>query len=193
MKKSKWHSFPVHHDKVMKWWNDASALNKQDGMRWYARANEWCEEQSSWSGYGVDQVAGIVAALSPGCPWERNLIDAYAILERKRHKHCTYPVNVSKAIKIRKGKDPLDVLGGRKVRAFYSLISNPLDQITVCVDRHAVKVLTWHEWKDENEAQGFLRSQWDRACQVYRDVAQEVGVLPHQVQAVTWLHQREMR
>lgn len=189
----KWSTFQLHHDKVLKWWEDSSEQHKKDGMLWYERAHHWCMETSERSGIPLVSVSGIVAALSPGCPWERNLMDAEAMIDRKKaHSFCTYPANVKKARKILSGKDPGKVLGGRKVISFHSLISNPQDPITVCIDRHAVKVVTWHEWKDLDEAQNFLNSQWDRACQVYRDVAQHLSVLPNQVQAVTWLHQREL-
>lgn len=48
--------------------------------------------------------------------------------------------NMRKAWRILKGEQPLAVLGGDKVRAFYSLMINPDNSEDVCIDRHAVSL-----------------------------------------------------
>jgi hypothetical protein len=46
----------------------------------------------------------------------------------------------TKALLIRGGASPLDVLGGDKVRSFYKNILNPADNVTVTIDRTLIRL-----------------------------------------------------
>lgn len=186
----KWKSLKLSKSKVLATFGRASRDQLSNGMAWYRNANNICQEIAEIYSQPVRSVVGVMAALSPSCSWEKNIENTITLLRGKRDGIVTYPANIRKAEKIARGRDPADVLGGRKVVSFFELILNPDNGHDVCIDRHAVKVVTRYRWLDEQESQRFLRSQYDRACDVFRTAAKKEGVLPHQMQAVTWLVQR---
>ncbi len=117
------------------------------GARWYPDALLFCERLSTETGLSVNVVAGVVAALSPNNRWARNMADAAAICrafaagtlqDAAQIKVGTYNSNKAKALQILAGEEPLDVLGGLKVRAFYQCILG--DDGAVCIDGHAYAI-----------------------------------------------------
>ncbi len=193
MAKNKWKSQPLHKGKLYTLYSQANKDQMERGLNWYEDAHTLARALAKLSNVTVEQAAGVIAALSPACPWERNIMEAQALLAGNEDvSFTTYPANVDKAYRIKNGGKPLDILGGKKVRSFYALILNPSDPYSVCVDRHAVECITYREWRSDQEKQSFLRSQYDRAADVFRSLAAELDLLPHQVQAITWTVQREL-
>ena len=94
------------------------------------------------------------------------------------------------------------MLGGNKVRAFFACIIAPHTSTDVVVDRHALalaldddrlQVLDDHYTKG---CVGVLERSgaYEHVAAAYRKAAAELGLLPHQVQATTWLvHRRTKR
>ena len=193
MAKSKWKSQPLHKGKLYTLYSQANKDQMERGLHWYGDAHTLARALAKLGNVTVEQAAGVIAALSPACPWERNIMEAQWLLTGNENvSFTTYPANVDKAYRIKSGGKPLDILGGKKVRSFYALIINPSDPYSVCVDRHAVECITHRKWRSDQEKQSFLRSQYDRAADVFRSLAAELDLLPHQVQAITWTVQREL-
>lgn len=169
----------------------ASPGEVADGMFWYPTAHTFATGLATKHGITVAQAAGIVAALSPQVSWERNLVLAETLCELRTAK--TLGASVYKALAILDGADPLDVLGGPKVRAFYACILEPNTALTVCIDRHAYDVAVGQVTGDK--ARGSLErvGEYGRIADAYRTVANEFGVMPHQVQAVTWVSWRNRK
>lgn len=101
------------------------------GRTWYAVANHHAKVLAEKYGLPISATAGIIAALSPGSQWERNLTDAETFCQewrggargRKLPALGSYGfANVVKAGRCAAGEDPLSVLGGLKVRAFYACL-----------------------------------------------------------------------
>jgi len=181
----------VSRSKIFHTYIQATKQEHQEGLLWYENAHRICLEISGLASKPLESVVGVLAALSPSVSWERNVEEARAMLLGDHTvRYSTYPPNVDKAWRITEGEPPEVVLGGNKVRSFYSLILHPQDGHTVCIDRHAVKVATRREWKSDKEASQFLRTGYDRCAEAYRQVARQLRLLPHQVQAITWLVQR---
>lgn len=105
------------------------------GELWYQVAREECETLAAEFNLSIVQACGIVAALSPNLRWDRNIRAARAIMTG--HNSEAYPANEYKARRIMSGESPLDVLGGLKVRAFYSNILNGGMDTVVTIDGHA--------------------------------------------------------
>jgi hypothetical protein len=105
------------------------------GELWYQVAREECELLAAEFNITIVQACGIVAALSPNLRWDRNIKAARDILTG--HNTTAYPANEYKARRIMSGETPLDVLGGLKVRAFYSNILNGGMDDVVTIDGHA--------------------------------------------------------
>lgn len=185
-KRSKWHSVPVSTKRILEMIESAEPDIKDAGMIWYSSASDMAKTLAKKGDITFRQSCGILASLSPGTRWERNIEEARAMILGKDTKFTTYPKNVDKAYRILNGEDPATVLGGRKVTAFYSLFMDPEDPDTVVVDRHAVRICCTYPFASDNEAQQFLRIAYDRCADAYRKAAKKLWILPHQAQAIAW-------
>lgn len=128
---------------------------------------------------------------------------------------------ISTAISILRGVPEDDALGGHKVRSFFNNISDPdnlLKGDDVTVDTHAVqaaldvlhlppgggdKVKPLHK-KQKAAAAALLSGTptkkdlnmsglYAMFASAYRDVAEEVGVRPNQMQATIWIHWKNLK
>lgn len=175
--------------RVLAVYRSAEESQVEEGLAWYDNAHAVA---ASLDPKRPRRAAGVIAALSPRTAWPRNLeLAARAFADG--HASGTMRMCTAAADQILAGADPLEVLRGPKVRAFFTLIADPSDPQTVCVDRHAIDVAIG--WRlDEG-----LRSAWyplDRRglyavfAERYQRAARRVGILPSQMQAVTWVSWR---
>lgn len=159
----------------------ATVEDAADGISWYERAREIADEAGNPS-----TGAGILSALSPRMPWVRNVQLARVAF----HVPLTggaLGASVVKANAIREGADPTIALGkGLKTLSFYANILDPSDPHTVTVDTHAIKVA------GVNRDSVGVRL-YHAIADGYREVADYVGLLPQQVQAITWTTYRRER
>lgn len=168
---------------------------------WYAVQHEAIRLMAQRTGRSVEQIAGVLAAISPGMRWETSLIWA-GKLERLHARGGrltgvrvpTYSrANVRKAWAILNGDDPGSILSGPKVTAFYRLLADGGNATDVCVDTHAKDIAVGY--RDAN-IRVYLPHRRSRvvereARQAYIAVARSLGVPPHRVQGVTWMaHKR---
>src|SRR3990170_2538974 len=85
------------------------------GLTWYNDASFHCFNLSSKYNIPIERVIGIVAALSPRCPWRENVIQANNFIQtRGRSKTTTYLSNKKKALAIFRGSNPVNILNGHK-------------------------------------------------------------------------------
>lgn len=152
------------------------------GLSWYSDAREYAISVAESTQRSVEQVVGVIAALSPQIDWERN--------KRIAYNFCMgYPVpdqtqaNLRKAERILGGEDPEQVLtspyGYQKTLNFYRCISG--QHTSVCVDRHAAKIATGRE---HNNLRG---KRYQAIANAYRTVAEELDITPAQTQAIAWV------
>lgn len=157
----------------------------ETGSLWYRETRLFCVSAARKYHRDVDIVIAALAALSPSCPWERNQDDLIGVLSGKpEYKCCTYGANVSKALRILAGD--LSVLSGPKVVSFAECISNPWFSRAVCVDVHAYSIAVGKRLTTE-QVPSLGRARYDAIAGSYRQVADTCDLLPHQVQAITWL------
>lgn len=127
---------------------------RSKGEDWYRRALGQAKNISENTLAPLHTVVGIIAALSPGLAWEKNLEQAARFIRAKGQG--TFGVygrrNAEKARRILKGESPLDVLKGRKVRAFYCAI---LGEDSLVIDSHM-----------HCAALGIREGRWDRSRRV---------------------------
>jgi hypothetical protein len=146
------------------------------------------------------KAAGIIASLSPQTSWDQNKrIAAKAILTGGRITGHT-GANVEKASECKRGIDPEDVLTSRcrpwyglKVLSFFRLIANPTDSHSVVIDRHAVDIALGYIGDKITRKILERKDVYDYVADAYRKAADDLGILPWQVQAVTWLHWRRCK
>ena len=150
----------------------------EDGLFWYPRAHQIAREIAPT----VEAGAGVIAALSPMMTWDRNIMlarEAFAtgVAQGGLSK------NVAKAQAIIDGADPLDVLGGDKVRTFYGNIVNPWGD-GVTIDRHAYDIAVGK--RHGNTRPGIGKKVYREFSTAYIQAALGLGVFPVELQAITW-------
>ena len=155
------------------------------GMDWYADAHSLA---LTLNANDVAEASAVIAALSPQLSWDRNVILAKRAYAGELDGGCL-PASIVKAHRILAGEAPLDVLGGPKVRSFYANIVDPTDSITVTVDRHAVDIAV--DTRLGKASPGLTPKRYLAWSQAYREAALVAGILPQQMQAVTWTSWRE--
>jgi len=163
----------------------ASTDDIEYGMNWYASA---CALAQSLTPDSPKVGAGIIAALSPMTSWPENIKKAKMMIETGNTYGLTS--NVSKAAQIRAGKNPLDVLRGPKVRAFYLNIIGENSAETVTIDRHAIDIAHGRVMSDDE------RAPWSRIkgnrelVTAYLNVAETLDITGAQLQAIVWVYWR---
>lgn len=160
------------------------------GMEWYGEANRWCRRVAREKSLTPHRVAGIVAALSPNQGWENNKRETLRLIDERRA--AQFPRNVERALSILDGAQPLDVLGGQKVRSFYRNIAY-LCPDAVTIDRHAASILTGvpsARFADVHKHVLERSGIYEKCADIYRNVAESRGLIAHQAQAVSWVAHR---
>lgn len=191
----------ITHGNILAVFFSANTAEVCEGREWYSNANEYACALAYKYNIHVESAAGIIAALSPNNRWSRNLTDAEALIQAYANggdpgdvKVTTFNKNKAKAIAILEGADPLDVLGGRKVRAFYECI---MDVDAVCVDGHAYSI-----WLGQRVATtktpSISAKLYEQIADDYRKATAQINNItgqhftPAQVQAVTWVVWRNL-
>lgn len=154
-----------------------------DGMVWYAEANSFGRKVAATYGLRVEQVTWMTALLSPLNNWEQNKRDVFDLIETG---NCgALPLGTARALSVLEGGDGAVIAGGRKVRAFGRNITYPWNSLDVTIDTHMVQVLNL-------PGGGWLRRKgtYGAVADAFRNVADGLGVMPHQLQAAVWLYQR---
>lgn len=165
------------------------ATRKQlvEGLHWYENANTFA---ARISGGNARQGAGVIAALSPQKRWLDNQYLAARAFETGVAKGQVFRAN-GVAQRILDGEDPDVVLSGPKVRSFFSLIADPENPVSVCVDRHAHDIAVGAVTDEKTRKILERKGGYDYLASVYTAAANVIGIVPSSVQAVTWCHWRE--
>jgi len=182
-------------DNILKVYGLAAEEEVEEGKVWYLEARKFCERAAFQHYYYVgatesSYLAGALAALSPCLPWEANKAALLELLiEGTAYRQSE--ANVFKAKRILAGEDPLCVLGGLKVRAFYTCIVDS-GASQVCVDRHA-KSICFGCHLSEKELKQWEGDYYYDFENAYQRAAKELGITGYQLQASTWLAWRRLK
>jgi len=169
-------------DNILRVYSRASKQDIAKGTIWYRDARR----VATVIGNGdTAKGAGVIAALSPQQQWETNVKMArHACLTRKASGH--FKANNEKANRILRGADPLTVLGGDKVRAFYvNILNGGGDSVTI--DRHSLAV-AYSRVLDDYARQRIIerKESYPQIVGRYRNRAKILGLSPADLQAITW-------
>ena len=183
----------------------ATSQEVQLGCDWYRSALNIAGRIASKYHIRVEVAAGVIAALSPNNRWERNIIDAEAMIkcwsaggtdeDILAVKVCTYTKMQEKALNILKGGDIITVLNGPKIIEFFNCITNPLLN-DVCIDGHAYSVwfgqrLTMKQVPNiGKKLRQQIKTDYVDACTFINEELNE-SYSPADIQAITWVtHKR---
>lgn len=173
--------------KILKTYRAATDDQIGRGTSWYADAHSLA---LALDPKNPRRAAGVIAALSPMMPWERNVtlaVRAYA----DGAASGALGTSVTAANRILAGEDPEDVLRGPKVRAFFATIADPTGTDAVVVDRHAFDIALGRPTDNDTRRALERKGVYEAFAAAYRRAARTIGVAPSQVQAVTWVVHRE--
>jgi hypothetical protein len=170
----------------------SSAEDLAQGLEWYGLAASYAAATADGTPYSHEQVAGVIAAMSPMMTWRSNLDVARRIIARHADgldaPAAGYGLkrNVLKAWAILDGAEPLDVLGGLKVRSFFANIVG--DSHAVTVDRWAARIAR----ADATDAGLVSAKQYREITAAYREAAANLDVTPRDLQAAVWVYYRRL-
>ena len=175
-------------------YNRASAENIRWGLMWYPTAHRQALAMGGGRAWHLERNAGIIAALSPLNGWKNNLRKAREVVskrgnivvEKGKPNGIGLGKNVEKAVRIYRGEDPLNVLSGDKVTAFYRTILNPWGDIDPVIDRHAFDIAVGERTDDKRRGALSRAGVYAEFAAAYREAAKVAGIGSSQMQAITW-------
>ena len=170
-------------DTLLKHYSKADTKTLLSGLSWYEKAHNEAKLLADVFDVPLTKAVGVISALSPRNKWARNLADAWSILEEPslETKTCTFKGQRQKAIDIINStgdeNEILTILGkGTKTRNFFTNILNFNTSTCVTVDVWAFRSVNL-EAKNKN---------YKPVENAYQNVATQLGILPHQLQAIIW-------
>lgn len=171
-------------DRLLAAYHTATPEALEAGRQWYPTAERVVSDLAERYNVGRPVAAAVVAALSPQTKWRQNIEGARSIFNPADGRALGYGTNRAKAKRIAAGDDPLAVLGGPKVLAFFANLIG--SRSTVTVDVWAQRAATG---LDLAPPKG---KRYERIARAYQAAAESVGELPRDFQAIIWLSTRPM-
>lgn len=151
------------------------------GEGWYDVANAEATLLAREFYVSVSRAAGVIAVLSPMTRWAMNVQDAWSAFAGDRMVHAL-PPSQRKARALVQGEPISQVLGGRKVIAFWQNIARPRYTLATTNDTWIARAFGVypHDLFDR-------KGVYDAVTRGFVEAADRLGLRPHQVQATVWL------
>lgn len=165
----------------------ASSEQRAKGASWYRTAHDMANIIGDGN---VRMGAGVIAALSANKSWRLNVRLANDAAAGNIHGHTKANLAKVSAIMI-DGADPEDVLPmSSKTGHFFRCIADPTDPDPVVIDRHAHDVAVGRTLGDAERGLSSV-GRYAALAHAYRTAAARLGILPSELQAITWVVQTE--
>ena len=180
---------------ILQMYHLASVEDHESGRSWYDRANRFCETLANSYDRTLADVAGIMSVLSPATSFEQNVIDTINVIAENDHETVsTYGPQYAKALDIRDwGIQPAEVVGQNKTAAFWHNIVNYTSPGRVTVDRHSARVAVDVNMTAEDSYYYINTPAKYKVLETaYKTAAEHLDVLPHVLQAITWITYRRL-
>lgn len=160
-------------------------LGPGNGLDWYNKTNGVAQKISATSGLTIYQTAGIIAALSCNKSWPVNLSQAWEFCQTGNAGHIKMVLDKCRQITKTTDREEIScILNGLKIRNFFLNIAEPEKSGPVTIDRH-----TWNAavyGKRVTSQFVCTAKRYRETAEVYRETARELGLMPHELQAVIW-------
>tara|TARA_Y100000356_G_scaffold123167_1_gene117931 strand:- start:144 stop:758 length:615 start_codon:yes stop_codon:yes gene_type:complete len=186
------HERMVHN--ITSVYNDADEYQHAEGLLWYDQAKQAAYRMAVKHDVPVYIAVAVIAALSPNNKWSRNLTNADALIGAFVNgdgidsvKVSTYHKMKAKAWGILAARPSYngakDMLKGQKITSFFCDI---MGEFNVTIDGHA-RNIAYGERVGLTDDRSNIGVREYRALQAaYEETAQRVGLMPYQLQAITW-------
>jgi len=160
---------------------------RENGQHWYHDVRHQCEVWASEFGHSVEQVAGVISALSPRVNWAKNLSLARQLLVCHKGGNWqdalsmpTMKRGIGYAWELLEGN--LTSLNGPKTSAFMDNIAN-LNSEKVTVDVWAVRAAQF----DFGAPYSDITNRYDIYQDAYLEGAWIAGLKGYEFQAIVWV------
>lgn len=180
----------------------ATEEEQRAGVDWYPSGHDHARRIGRLAGASTDEEAvrvgaGVIAPLSAGVEWNRNLVDAHHMATHGVPLHPQYSAAESKARAVLEGADPDETVikpGRPKVKVwnFYHNLRDPQSPEYVTMDRHAHDALTGAVLTGEERGLDQI-GRYNRLSQPYRMLAEERGEIPNVTQATAWVTYKRLK
>lgn len=181
-------NLPEHGEMVARVLAVYGAANKEDvlqGISWYEEAEQVARDIAAGTPFSIEQIAGVISAVSPRMPWGRNKTVAREIVKRFLSDNPDYSglgitSNIMLAVDILLGVNPERVLRNKRL-AFYRNIAG--DPNAVTVDVWATRIVAGNGYESPGNC-------YDAVARAYSEASEIVHVSPRAMQAITWVAYR---
>lgn len=163
------------------------------GIQWYAEAHSFCKDLSIKYNVPFRKVVGVCVVLSPLKSWNLNKRITEDFLQCNDCGHfesATKKALLILNLKVEPDQDLLwdhfimQIIGGKKTKAFYHNIVYPNNYSYVCLDSHMWK-LKPKKW------QHITPNRYQIMSNVIIQKADELDICPNHLQAILWLKIRK--
>lgn len=175
-------------DRIVATFTLATDEQRAEGAEWYADAGSLVDVLTDISGATREQIAGMVAQLSPRTSWTRNVSAAWELVTRGYVSPGTLAANVRRARIALASDAPLSTIHGPKTSAFARNILG--DRQAVTVDVWAARTALGTYDKRTIETRLKRVGVYDAIAHAYRIAATRLGVDPVECQATCWIVER---
>ena len=188
----------VDHEKMIhnitSVYRDADETQHAEGLVWYEQAKRGAYHIALKHDVPVYIAVAVIAALSPNNKWARNLVNADALIGAFVNGDGIDSVKVSTYHKMKAKawdilwalpsyNDAKRMLKGQKITSFFCDI---MGEFNVTIDGHA-RNIAYGERVGLTDDRTNIGVREYRALQAaYEEAARRVGLMPYQLQAITW-------
>ena len=188
----------VDHEKmiynIISVYRDADETQHAEGLVWYPNAQKAAYHIAVKYDIAVYIVVAVIAALSPNNKWSRNVRNADALIGAFIRgdgmlsvKVSTYNKMKQKAWDILAARPNYDgakaMLKGQKITSFFCDI---MGEFNVTIDGHARNIAYGERVGLTDDRTNIGVREYHALQAAYDEAARRVGLLPYQLQAITW-------
>ena len=180
-------------------WTDADETQRAEGLVWYENAQTKAHYIAVRYDVPVYLVVAVIAALSPNNKWSRNVRNAAARIGAfirgdgiDSVKVSTYHAMKRKAWDILAARPDYDgakaMLKGQKITSFFCDI---MGEFNVTIDGHARNIAYGERISLTDDRTNIGVREYRALQAAYEAAAERLGLMPYQLQAITWRVWRE--
>ena len=169
-------------DNIRRIWCQADDVDRTEGMTAFPRYRATLERLANVYGVPLASAVGVFCALSPNNAYMTNLRAVKSMLSGGRGNG--YTACRLRAKRCIAGENFLSFTKGLKTRNFYQNIMDPGNHYPVTIDGHAYCI--WVGKRMTMKQAVRAKFDYHKIADGYREVAGELGIVPCQLQAVTW-------
>ena len=175
------------------WFEGATEQNREDGMAWYKEAQTFCHGLSSDFALSPYICASVVSCLSPNNKWQRNKIDARAVIVAHKAglsadsvKVCTYNANKAKAFRVLNEGEAI-AASAPKTHAF-AMNVGLLSPEHITIDKwHIRACLTKPADGIVDTVESVTDKQYRRIEAITAEIAKDCELKGYEFQAILWI------